>query len=64
MVYPRVREDLRDNRIVPGPEDFNRAIYFNEEADLDDLSSGFLKGDVIVKVCGLLTSTNLSIGFC
>ncbi|KAJ7881644.1 hypothetical protein B0H13DRAFT_2540449 [Mycena leptocephala] len=45
----KIQQELRDGTIVPGPEDFNRGLFFNEDPDPEDLMSGFLKSDALVR---------------
>ncbi|KAF8204209.1 hypothetical protein K438DRAFT_1964576 [Mycena galopus ATCC 62051] len=44
-----IRESLCDVRVVPGPGDFNRGLFFDNEPDANDLMSGFLKGDTLIR---------------
>ncbi|KAJ7891490.1 hypothetical protein B0H13DRAFT_2340583 [Mycena leptocephala] len=45
----KIQQELRDGTNVPGPEDFNRGLFFNEDPDPEDLMSGFLKSDALVR---------------
>ncbi|KAJ7767365.1 hypothetical protein B0H14DRAFT_2254130, partial [Mycena olivaceomarginata] len=44
-----IRQQLRDSRIVPGPADYNRGLYHGHDPDPNDLVSGFLRDDEIVR---------------
>ncbi|KAJ7835668.1 hypothetical protein B0H14DRAFT_2590138 [Mycena olivaceomarginata] len=44
-----IRQQLRDGRIVPGPADYNRGLYDGHDPDPNDLVSGFLRDDEIVR---------------
>ncbi|KAJ7835243.1 hypothetical protein B0H14DRAFT_2590387 [Mycena olivaceomarginata] len=45
----QIRQQLRDGKIVPGPADYNRGLYHGHDPDPNDLVSGFLHDDEIVR---------------
>jgi hypothetical protein len=51
---PRIHQQLQDGRIVPGLADYNRGLYHGHDPDPNDLVSGFLRDDEIVRVRALL----------
>jgi hypothetical protein len=49
----RVRRGLRDSTIKAKPDDFPRLLYRQETINQKDLFDGFLRNQLLVKVCCL-----------
>ncbi|KAK6971733.1 hypothetical protein R3P38DRAFT_2586681, partial [Favolaschia claudopus] len=45
----QVAQDLRSGKKVALPEDYHRGLYFGEDPDPNDLMTGFLRGEQILR---------------
>ena len=50
IVWPSVRQAIRNNVYVFDADDLPSFLWENETADVSDLKKGFLRGGILVRV--------------